>query len=96
MKKENKEKIIRFCSRCGIEWCKLGRILEYGKHYPAYMVKFKNGKKKEYPATDEIKKAVCRECAKELFDNELLKSELEKFLVENCWDKVWRKPPITN
>ena len=80
MKKKIKEKgkIIRFCSRCGEEWCKLGKILEYGKHYPAYVVKFKNGKKKEYSAFDEIKKAVCRECAKELFDNELLKSEKEK------------------
>ena len=73
MKKKIKEKgkIIRFCSRCGEEWCKLGKILEYGKHYLAYVVKFKNGKKKEYSAFDEIKKAVCRECAKELFDNEL-------------------------
>ena len=86
MKKKIKEKgkIIRFCSRCGEEWCKLGKILEYGKHYPAYVVKFKNGKKKEYSAFDEIKKAVCRECAKELFDNELLKSEKEK------WEKEKR------
>ena len=67
-----KWKILSFCSRCGEKWCKLGKVLEYGKHYPAFSVKLKNGTKKEYPADDEIKEAVCSNCAKDLFDLEFI------------------------
>ena len=67
--KSKKEKIIPYCSRCGIEWCLLGRVVKYGKHYPAYTIKYKNGTTEERPADDEIKEALCRECAKETYDN---------------------------
>jgi len=67
-------KILRFCGRCGVNWCKLGKVLEYGKHYPAFTIKLADGTKKEYSEDTEIKKAVCTDCAKELFDSDLLSS----------------------
>jgi len=74
-------KILRFCGRCGVNWCKLGKVLEYGKHYPAFTIKLADGTKKEYSEDTEIKKAVCTDCAKELFDSDIL-SSLDKPLTD--------------
>jgi len=68
---QQEDKILRFCSRCGITFCKLGKIIEYGKHYPAFTKKNGDGTVEDMPEDDEIKKAVCVQCAKELFDSEL-------------------------
>jgi hypothetical protein len=66
-------KILRYCSRCGAEWCILGKVLKWGKHYPAYTVKKADGTKEERPADTEIKEALCRQCAKEHYDNEKIR-----------------------
>ena len=81
------EKILRFCSRCGKEWCKLGKILEYGKYYPPLKVKNNSGEIKEMPSDREIKKAVCRECAKDIFDNEELKAHGQKIYEQGREDE---------
>ena len=62
------DKIVRFCSRCGKEWCVLGKVIEVGKHYPAFTIKTIDGDVEKIPADTEIKEAVCRDCAKELYD----------------------------
>ena len=67
-REEEFEKIIYFCSRCGGKYKPLGKIIKYGKHYPAYTIKFKDGKEEYHAAEDEIKEALCKECAKEFYD----------------------------
>ena len=61
-------KRLRFCSRCGSEWCELGRVLKYGKYYPSFIVKMKDGEIKKYPEDFEIVEAVCKKCAIDLYD----------------------------
>lgn len=65
---EIEEKTLRYCSRCGDEWCELGRVLKYGKHYPAFIAKMNNGEVKKYPEDFEIVEAVCKKCATEIYD----------------------------
>lgn len=73
MNKEKRieEKRIRFCSRCGIEYPVLGKVLKWGKYYPAFEVKNVKGEIKKYPEDKEIVEAVCRDCAKDLYDKNL-------------------------
>jgi len=69
------DKIIRFCNRCGREYPILGRVLKWGEYYPGFTVK-KEGEIKEYPEDREIKEAICRDCAKELYDKRFLSEEI--------------------
>ena len=67
------EEILWWCSRCGGKFLPLGRVLEYGKSYPEYRMKInKDGvqTEKNIPAHKEIKKALCKECAKDVYDEE--------------------------
>lgn len=68
MKEENNKNILRFCSRCGSNWCELGRILKYGKYYPPFTIKTKDGEIKKYPEDFEIIEAVCKKCSIDLYD----------------------------
>jgi len=76
------EEIVVWCSRCGGKYLTMGRVLRWGKHYPAYIIKKADGTTEERPAGTEIKEALCRECAKEHYDNEKI-SELSKALSQH-------------
>jgi len=62
---------VAYCDRCGKKFCELGKVLEWGKFYPAFRTKDIHGKITEHSSDREIKSAVCVECAKCIFDNHL-------------------------
>ena len=57
-----KEEILYFCSRCHLKFQVMGEVLEWGKTYPAYTIKSKDGTIENRPENREIKKALCKTC----------------------------------